>query len=78
MNYSDFIAPHEIENEIPNEYLFERIRNWRDAELKASDWTQLPDAPCDQIAWRKYRQALRELPAQNHDATQLVFPKRPE
>jgi len=37
------------------------VRRERDALLKASDWTQLPDAPVNQEAWAAYRQALRDL-----------------
>lgn len=40
------------------------MRRERDARLKASDWTQLPDAPVNKEAWAAYRQALRDLP--NH------------
>lgn len=38
----------------------------RDALLRASDWTQLPDSPLtalQQSAWATYRHALRNLPA---------------
>lgn len=38
------------------------MRRKRDALLKASDWTQLPDAQIDKVAWAIYRQALRDLP----------------
>jgi hypothetical protein len=37
-----------------------QLRNWL---LLMSDWTQLPDAPCDAQAWADYRQQLRDLPA---------------
>lgn len=39
-----------------------QMRSQRDAALKASDWTQVLDAPVDQAAWAAYRQALRDLP----------------
>ena len=39
-----------------------QMRSQRDAALKASDWTQVLDAPVDQTAWAAYRQALRDLP----------------
>ena len=48
---------------IPEEWLLERFRNWRKTELNNSDWTQLPDAPCDSVVWGVYRQSLRDLPA---------------
>jgi hypothetical protein len=65
------------ETEIPDDYYFERLRLWRNAELKACDWTQVDDAPVDKTAWAIYRQALRDLPAQSSDPTELVFPVKP-
>lgn len=41
---------------------FREIRFRRDGLLKASDWTQMPDAPVDREAWAKYRQTLRDFP----------------
>ena len=78
MNYQDFVAQHENADEIPNDYLFERIRNWRNAELAACDWTQVADAKCDKTAWKTYRQELRDLPASNKNPKKIVFPTRPE
>jgi hypothetical protein len=43
--------------------LTSRMRIQRDRLLAESDWTQLPDAPCDRQAWATYRQALRDFPA---------------
>jgi hypothetical protein len=63
---------------VTNENLFERIRVWRDAELRNSDWTQLSDAVCDKDAWVTYRQALRDLPNQSDNPTDLIFPTKPE
>jgi len=57
----------------PNDKLFKRIRNWRDAELVKSDWTQLSDSVCDKAAWAAYRQALRNLPASNKDPRAIEF-----
>lgn len=40
------------------------MRQMRDAALAASDWTQLSDSPlsrAERDAWKKYRQALRDL-----------------
>jgi hypothetical protein len=65
------------ETSIPDDWYFERLRLWRDAELKASDWTQLPDAVCDKATWATYRQALRDLPGQSTDRSKLVFPTKP-
>jgi hypothetical protein len=65
------------ETEIPNEWYFERLRLWRNAQLQASDWTQVSDAVCDKAAWATYRQALRDLPSQSNDPSKLVFPNAP-
>ena len=43
-----------------------RLRHWRDTELKATDWTQVSDAPVDQTAWATYRQALRDITTQEN------------
>jgi len=77
MNYTDFVAPHENADEIPNDYFFERFRLWRNAELASSDWTQVADSQADKTAWAAYRQALRDLPASNKDPKKIVFPTRP-
>jgi hypothetical protein len=61
-----------------NEQKWDQIRLWRNSELKNTDWTQLPDSPVDKNIWAEYRQNLRDLPAQNVSADEVVFPKRPE
>ena len=78
MNYLDLIQPWEDEANIETDWLFERIRNWRNAELAASDWTQVADSQADKAAWVTYRQALRDLPASNKDPKKIKFPTRPE
>lgn len=40
------------------------MRMERNALLKATDWTQVSDAPVDKAVWATYRQSLRDLP--NH------------
>ena len=77
MNYLDLIKPWEEEANIETDWLFERIRNWRNAELAASDWTQLADSTANKTDWATYRQALRDLPASNKDPKKIVFPTRP-
>ncbi len=71
-----FSSPRDPE-EVPSEWWFERYRNWRAEELKATDWTQLPDASTDAAAWAIYRQALRDLPAKKNFAD-VELPTRPE
>ena len=77
MDYLDFITPRETADEIPDEYFFDRIRLWRNAELALCDWTQVADSTADTAAWATYRQALRDLPSQNADPKKIVFPTRP-
>lgn len=68
---------HCTENEVPNEYLLERMRLHRDALLAQSDWTQTADAPVDKAAWAQYRQALRDFPATWRPAPTAEFPTPP-
>jgi hypothetical protein len=63
-------------DEIPEEYWFERYRNWRTKELKETDWTQLPDAPVNSSSWVLYRQELRDLPTKPNFA-EVELPTRP-
>jgi hypothetical protein len=65
------------ETEISSEWYFERLRLWRNAQLQASDWTQVADAVCDKSAWATYRQALRDLPSQSSNPSDLEFPSAP-
>ena len=58
--------------------MFDYVRTVRNAELAATDWTQVADSQTDKAAWAEYRQALRDLPAQNADPKKIVFPTRPE
>lgn len=40
------------------------VRATRDAKLAECDWTQVADAPVDKAVWATYRQALRDVTAQ--------------
>ena len=62
---------------IPDEYRWERIRQWRDQLLSATDWRMVDDAPWDKTIWASYRQALRDLPSTATDPMQIVFPNVP-
>lgn len=55
-----------------------KLRRQRRALLEQSDWTQMPDAPVDQAAWRVYRQALRDLPANTPDPRNPTWPEPPQ
>lgn len=58
--------------------LIEAIRVQRDGLLKASDWTQLADAPVDREAWAEYRQKLRDLPGSTEDPSNPAWPEEPK
>lgn len=62
------LAPAPVEAPAPDAREVEaNLRLQRDNLLKASDWTQIDDAPLtaeQKAAWAVYRQALRDVPAQ--------------
>jgi hypothetical protein len=72
-----FISNLGNDDEISDDLYLARIRNWRDAELTRTDWTQVADAPVDQAAWAEYRQALRDLPESNKDPRAIELPVAP-
>lgn len=78
MKIENLLSREEVLADIPNEWLWERIRKWRDAELKATDWTQISDATADKTAWATYRQELRDLPTTVSDPSKIVFPNPPQ
>ena len=53
-------------------------RTSRDEKLKASDWTQVADSPVDKALWATYRQALRDVTAQEGFPWNVVWPTAPE
>jgi hypothetical protein len=72
---NDFVTPAPS-----NETLAARERVWRDAELAASDFTQLTDAPLLPQAvadWADYRQALRNMPTLSGFPTSHTRPEAP-
>jgi len=52
------------------------IRNIRNELLALCDWTQLADAPVDDLAWAVYRQSLRDITLQT-DPFNIVWPISP-
>lgn len=65
------------ERGVPEEWVWERLRNRRNALLAACDWRMVPDAPWDVTPWEAYRQALRDLPDNTSDPRQVVWPVEP-
>jgi hypothetical protein len=53
------------------------VRASRDEKLKASDWTQVADAPVDKAVWATYRQALRDVTTQSGFPWTITWPDAP-
>lgn len=60
------------------------MRRHRNSLLRATDWTQMPDAPLTEqqrTAWAIYRQSLRDVPQNNANVASLdevQWPSKPE
>jgi hypothetical protein len=65
------------ERGVPVEWVWERLRNRRNALLSACDWRMVTDAPWDLAPWEAYRQALRDLPDNTEDPRKAVWPVEP-
>lgn len=62
---------------IPDDEKAGQVRSERNGLLTASDWTQVADAPVDQTAWATYRQALRDVTAQEGFPWTITWPEQP-
>lgn len=67
-----------VEVAIRNDDKAVEVRMLRNAQLSASDWTQVADAPVDKAAWATYRQALRDISAQSGFPWTVQWPTQPE
>jgi len=69
----DFEQQEEINSQM------HRVRVERTLRLQASDWTQGKDIADDvSTAWATYRQALRDIPAQEGFPWDVTWPEQPE
>lgn len=74
-----FLSPLDpAENDIPDEWVWERLRNRRNALLAECDWRVVIDASWDTAPWIEYRKALRDLPDATSDPRSAVWPTSPE
>ncbi len=65
-------------DKVPDEWLLERMRIYRDGLLAQCDWTQAADDPTgDATAWATYRQELRDFPATWTPSPTADFPDPP-
>jgi len=72
------IAAYEPPAPPTNEQLAMAVRFHRDALLKQSDWTQLPDvSQATKDLWATYRQALRDITSQSGFPTSINWPVTP-
>jgi hypothetical protein len=56
-----------------------QVRAQRDELLRASDWSQLADAPVtDRTVWVTYRSKLRQLPETQTDPFNILWPDAPQ
>lgn len=55
----------------------ESIRIKRNQLLNECDWTQVLDAPVDQVIWAIYRQALRDITTQEGFPWSVQWPEQP-
>ena len=80
MKIEHIVLPYSLDS-LSSEAIFLLLRAWRNAQLAASDWTQLPDIALtsnEVEAWRQYRQELREMLKQNDDPKLIVLPEPPK
>lgn len=69
-------TPEEVQQY--DDSMSQSVRSQRNALLSESDWTQVPDAPVDQAAWKTYRQALRDITSQQGFPYEVTWPTKPE
>ena len=62
---------------IPIELSWRELRFQRNALLQQTDWMGCSDVTMSD-AWKAYRQALRDLPANTTDPTNPTWPTKPE
>ena len=65
-----------VEN-LPEGSAADNVRGYRKKLLDQTDYTQLADAPGDTAAWATYRQALRDIPAQDGFPFTVTWPTEP-
>lgn len=71
------------------DWLFNSVKFWahvreiRNQKVRSSDWTQVADSPLDEeqkFLWSEYRQALRDVPADNsaiEELESIMWPTEP-
>ena len=62
---------------LSSNFLWNVLRNKRQGLLQETDWMANSDVTMSD-AWKTYRQALRDLPANTTDPENPTWPKKPE
>lgn len=71
---ADYVPPPPLTDEQITSIVLEE----RDRKLRESDWTQLGDVPeATKLLWQPYRQALRDITAQEGFPRNVVWPTPP-
>lgn len=76
-NYVAIDMPDEAKTAL-DEQQAASVRDQRNRLLAESDWTQLADAPVDDLAWATYRQGLRDIPSQPGFPWDIIWPEAPQ
>jgi hypothetical protein len=63
--------------QLPEDKASANVRGYRNRLLSQTDYTQLADAPGDTAAWATYRQALRDISAQDGFPFTVTWPTEP-
>lgn len=76
----DYASPFDelLPEELPEEWVWERLRLRRNTLLAACDFRVVQDAPWDIAPWSAYRQALRDMTEATSDPRQAVWPTPPQ
>ena len=81
IDYEEYLewAKTNTANAVDSSLTWNDIRFKRDTLLMSSDWTMISDTSVDQVAWKTYRQALRDIPEtyKDKEPSEVVWPTQP-
>ena len=81
IDYEEYLewAKTNTANAVDSSLTWDDIRLKRDTLLMSTDWTMISDTSVDQVAWKTYRQALRDIPEtyKDKEPSEVVWPTQP-